>query len=71
MPHMSGDELAATFAERYPETVILTMSAHRDVAPESGSARPLLTKPFAIDTLKRTLREMLDAAPRRCRDEVL
>lgn len=71
MPHMNGDELAATFAEQYPSTVILTMSAHRDVAPDRGSARPLLAKPFAIDALKRTLREMLDAAPRRCRDEAV
>jgi|SRR5690349_3407693 len=49
MPEMTGDQLAATMAERWPTTPILLMSGHG--GPPKGYSGPFLPKPFPPELL--------------------
>jgi DNA-binding NtrC family response regulator len=49
MPKMSGTELAAFMAGRYPQTPILLMSGQG--RPAAGYPGPFLPKPFTADAL--------------------
>jgi diguanylate cyclase (GGDEF)-like protein len=63
MPRMNGWELAKRLAIRRPETKVLYVSGHTDDATvRQGLLDPdinFLRKPFTLDTLQRTLREVL------------
>jgi PAS domain S-box-containing protein len=64
LPDTYGPDLAKRFLERRPQTRVLFMSGYADATiVEHGVASTdarLLTKPFAIETLIRTVREVLD-----------
>jgi DNA-binding NtrC family response regulator len=62
MPGMRGDELAERVSEESPATRILLMSAHTSAAPADG-ARPFIGKPFTIQRLSDTVRQVLGEAP--------
>jgi YesN/AraC family two-component response regulator len=65
MPKMGGIELAARLSTMHPELKVLYTSGYND----SGSSRQriagsqYLEKPYAMDELARTLRDLLDAEP--------
>lgn len=70
MPEMEGIELILRLRRDYPQLRIVAMSGGGRFAPEdylqvakvSGAAR-ILAKPFTIDQLLTTLRELLAAPP--------
>ena len=65
MPKMSGIELAKKVLAHHPEAQILYMSGYTDGRLDelaSGSAAPLLLKPFSPAVLCRRVRAALDAA---------
>jgi len=65
MPKMNGWELAKRLAVRRPETKVLYCSGYADDAVvRQGLLDPainFLRKPFTLDTLQRTLREVLNS----------
>jgi PAS domain S-box-containing protein len=66
MPKMTGLELARQLSPARPATKVLYMSGYTDTAiAQHGpipAATSLLQKPFAPDSLTRTVREVLDGA---------
>jgi PAS domain S-box-containing protein len=66
MPRMSGAELAARLAERWPETRVLYMSGYADGSVvSSGALRhgdSFLQKPFTSDVLVSRVRKVLDGS---------
>lgn len=68
MPEMSGYELAATIAQRYPAVKLLLASGFTERASKNGKngdrdeAYPLLSKPYSATTLAKMVREILDTA---------
>jgi CheY-like chemotaxis protein len=67
MPQMDGVELAGELTRLRPGTRVIVMSAHVDQARvdqvQSVPGAAFLAKPFAMDALARTIRELLDAEP--------
>jgi two-component system, cell cycle sensor histidine kinase and response regulator CckA len=71
MPAMGGPELAKTLLRERPELHVLYMSGYVD-SPivDHGlldASQRLLAKPFTLDDLLRSVRQVLDAPPRRGR----
>ena len=66
MPGMGGIELAGRVASMRPKMKLLLMSAHSEDAVEgliAGSNRlPLLSKPFTLEALRKTLQDLLQPA---------
>ena len=66
MPQMSGPQSAERLLEIHPEMKVLYMSGHnRDMIVSYGigeSDSPLLKKPFTLDSLARTVRELLESS---------
>jgi PAS domain S-box-containing protein len=64
MPRMSGAELAARFAERWPQTKVLYMSGYADSSIVTNGmlehGESFLQKPFTPETLARKVRAVLD-----------
>jgi signal transduction histidine kinase len=64
LPYMSGSELASQLLHKRPETRVLYMSGYPDGAiAQQGVLAPgifFLPKPFTIEDLTRTVREVLD-----------
>jgi two-component system, cell cycle sensor histidine kinase and response regulator CckA len=67
MPGMSGPELAGRLLRARPALKVVFMSGYTDDAVarngELGPGALFLQKPFSIDVLLRTVREVLDAGP--------
>jgi CheY-like chemotaxis protein len=61
MPRMTGDQLAAMMAERWPTVPILLVSGQG--FPHSGYQGPFLPKPMAPDALIATVSDLLPADP--------
>jgi two-component system, cell cycle sensor histidine kinase and response regulator CckA len=65
MPRMSGPELAARLKPQYPDAKVLYMSGYTDNAiMHHGVLDPgtyFLQKPFVAETLRKKVREVLDA----------
>jgi two-component system cell cycle sensor histidine kinase/response regulator CckA len=65
MPGMSGQELVEQLRTRNPELKIVYMSGYTERAMGDSGSMPrgtgFVEKPFTVDTLMRTLREVLDA----------
>lgn len=65
MPRMSGPELAARLRPQHPEAKVLYMSGYTDNAvAHHGVLDPgthFLQKPFVAETLRKKIREVLDA----------
>ncbi len=65
MPHMDGHKLAMRLAELRPDTKVLFASGHsEDVIAHHGvlhEGLAFIAKPYAIDALARSIREVLDA----------
>jgi two-component system cell cycle sensor histidine kinase/response regulator CckA len=65
MPGMSGQELVHQLHTRNPELKVVYMSGYTERSMGDSGAMPVGTgfveKPFTVDTLMRTLREVLDA----------
>jgi two-component system, cell cycle sensor histidine kinase and response regulator CckA len=65
MPEMGGHELVERLRSRRPELRVLFMSGFAERAFTSDGSMPAgvayLEKPFAVETLMRRLREVLDA----------
>jgi CheY-like chemotaxis protein len=57
MPSMSGVELAATMAERWPTVPILLVSGHG--GPQNGYRGPFLAKPFTAEALLSAIASVL------------
>jgi PAS domain S-box-containing protein len=65
MPGLGGREVARRLTERWPHIPVLYMSGYADdVTRRQDLDRPLLQKPFDIDTLLRHVRLAVDAANR-------
>jgi two-component system, cell cycle sensor histidine kinase and response regulator CckA len=64
MPKMSGIELAEQLSALHPETKILYTSGYNDSDPgvETIEGAQYLQKPYSMDELAHTLRELLDPA---------
>jgi CheY-like chemotaxis protein len=62
MPRMRGDELAARVSEESPATRILLMSAYA-ASKSAAAGRPFIDKPFTIERLSDTVRQVLGEAP--------
>lgn len=66
MPEMGGQELVEQLRERRPELRVVFMSGYAERALTSNGSVPLgtgyLEKPFAVETLMRRVREVLDAS---------
>ncbi len=60
MPGMSGQDLAERLTRLRPEMKVIYMSGTPKVALALGSGTIFLRKPFSIDTLARTVREVLE-----------
>ena len=63
MPSMGGIQLADRISLLYPTVKVLYMSGYSDVEPSChglGQERPLLQKPFSLQSLATTLREVLE-----------
>lgn len=67
MPQMDGVELAGELVRLRPGTRVIVMSAHVDQARvdrvQSLPGAAFLAKPFALEALARTIRELLDGQP--------
>jgi FixJ family two-component response regulator len=65
MPRMGGAELARRLCESRPDTRVLFMSGYTDDAVVRHGVLEarvaFLQKPFALETLARRVREVLDA----------
>jgi DNA-binding NtrC family response regulator len=65
LPRLNGDALASRLAPWRPQMRVLLISGHSQPWPfeEAGPARrhAFLAKPFTLDALARTVREVLDA----------
>jgi two-component system cell cycle sensor histidine kinase/response regulator CckA len=60
MPGMDGVELARRLAELWPETPVVFMSGEQqEPARRAGLGGDVLEKPFAIESLLRTIRDAL------------
>jgi two-component system, cell cycle sensor histidine kinase and response regulator CckA len=68
MPHMSGRQLHAALRSRQAHLKVLFLSGYTDefVASQfvTGPHAAFLQKPFTLESLTRTVRELLDARPR-------
>jgi CheY-like chemotaxis protein len=68
MPGMSGGQLAARLAERWPGLPVLFTSGYTGLDAVSRGlleeGREFIQKPLDPDSLSRKVREILDAAPR-------
>lgn len=62
MPHMRGDELAERVSEESPDTRILLMSAYASAQP-AAPGRSFIGKPFTIQRLSDTVRQVLGEPP--------
>jgi two-component system, cell cycle sensor histidine kinase and response regulator CckA len=64
MPKMGGTELAARLSTLRPELKVLYTSGYNDSgnSPQSVAGARYLQKPYAMEDLARTLRELLDPA---------
>jgi YesN/AraC family two-component response regulator len=64
MPKMGGIELAERLSAKLPELKVLYTSGYNDSSgkPKSVAGAGYLVKPYAIEELARTLRELLDPA---------
>jgi CheY-like chemotaxis protein len=60
MPRMTGPELAATAARRWPGTRIVLASAHHELAQPQW---PLIAKPYNFKALEAVVRRSFEAAP--------
>jgi len=64
LPYVSGSELTSQLLHTRPETRVLYMSGYTDGAiAQQGVLAPgifFLPKPFTIEDLSRTVREVLD-----------
>jgi PAS domain S-box-containing protein len=63
MPSMGGNQVADRISLLYPTVKVLYMSGYSDVEPGGhglGQERPLLQKPFSLQSLATTLREVLE-----------
>ena len=64
MPHMSGKELAEQLRPQRPDIRMLYMSGHSDSAIAHHGALDegvvFLPKPFTVENLMRTVRDVLD-----------
>jgi CheY-like chemotaxis protein len=66
MPGMSGQELASDFQTLYPRARVLLMSGYAEQlawCEFSPYGKTYLAKPFAMHTLLRRVREVLDTVP--------
>jgi DNA-binding NarL/FixJ family response regulator len=67
MTQMDGVELAWELARLRPDIRVIVMSAHVDQARvdkvQSVPGAAFLSKPFALETLARTIRGVLDSPP--------
>jgi two-component system cell cycle sensor histidine kinase/response regulator CckA len=65
MPEMGGQELVERLRERRPDLRVVFMSGYAERAPTASGWIPpgtgYLEKPFAVETLMRRVREVLDA----------
>lgn len=65
MPGMTGSELLARIAEKYPETVRVMLTAYSDVEPmvgaiNQGAVFRFLLKPYAIEELRQVVAEAME-----------
>jgi CheY-like chemotaxis protein len=63
MPHMRGGELARRLTAQRPDLKVLFMSGYLDGEALLGEETPtaFLQKPFMVDELAATVRELLDS----------
>ena len=59
MPGMSGRELAAEVRARFPDLPVLLITGDTDAEAESSDVAAVVPKPFQLDALDATLREVL------------
>ena len=68
MPGMNGRQLRDTLLEDQPDLRVLFISGYTGVAISDrgliDSSMAFLQKPFTVDSLRRKVREVLDAAPK-------
>jgi two-component system cell cycle sensor histidine kinase/response regulator CckA len=60
MPGMTGVELALALKDRYPSVRVLLMSGYMGGSDDDLQGFPLLWKPFTLDGLTQTVRQVLD-----------
>jgi PAS domain S-box-containing protein len=66
MPHMRGGELAKQLSRQRPDLKVLFISGYSDGEDLlSGAATAFLQKPFGLDELAATVRQLLDSQPAR------
>jgi CheY-like chemotaxis protein len=60
MPKMNGSELVGLLKQRQQDTKTLIMTAYGVTQDALGDSTRIIAKPFDIDTLAQTIRELLD-----------
>ena len=61
MPGMTGVELAGRIRELFPNLPILLATGYADLPPGQKSDLPRLTKPYAQDSLRKAVDQLLAA----------